>query len=67
MIGFYVCKYGLKHSTTVVMVTIRELHSKKTKALAMLLGSLNIFLAKENMFYVLGLFLFYFKAKFFET
>lgn len=46
MIGFYVCKYGLKHSTTVVMVTIRELHSKKTKALAMLLGSLNTFLAK---------------------
>jgi len=47
MTGFYVCKYGLKHSTTVVMVTIQELHSKKLKPLAMLLGRLNTFLENK--------------------
>lgn len=47
MIGVYVCKYGLKDSTIVVMVTIREKKPwRKTTALAMLLGSLNTFLAK---------------------
>lgn len=46
MTGVYVCKYGLKDSIMVVMVIIRELLGEKTQPLAMLLGSLNNFLAK---------------------
>lgn len=48
--GVYVCKQGLKDSTIVVIIIIREFHGEKTQALILLLGSLNAFLTKQGGF-----------------
>lgn len=67
MIGVCVCKYGLKDSTIVVMVTIREFHGEKTTGINNVLWQFKYISSKIGYVLNIGVFKNFIKANFSEA